>query len=401
MNTYNQAKELVNQGLLSVRSDGEVEVFCYTKECFFGTDTWNDITKSHRGQMYYNGVPVNKPFNKIFNIDEVPETAIDIVMDRMTQEPYKILHKSNGHLFIVSCFVDNDSWKVKYSTKGSLPNPGNDLLNNDIAIWKLHYEQNFLETLSSDSSVTHVTLMFEAIVSHDKHTMYDLETEKYGTDTFVLLGGNVSKGNGSWTELELQYLQNIANQTGVPVVEVFSDLPGAPTDWLDHTNTEGYVIWFENGDRVKVKTKEYWLARTKKDLTPEVIVGAFRQAGFDRLNRRFPEEVTEQLCNLVKNYYTEWLYEHEWETLIIRPRYFDVDMQARDIMSSTELTKGQKEFIINYRKANDRGDENATQSLEAKAATSRDKRKRFYDYFLSSSMIDAFQDELVHVIENM
>ena len=394
---YEQAKKLVKQGLLSVRTDGDVELFCYTKECFFGKDTWNDITKSHRGQMYYNGIPVNKPFKKIFNVGEVEETSLETVMNRMASEPYKILHKSNGHLFIVSCYKVAGDWVIKYSTKGSLPNEWNDLLNADIKIWKDWFEEKLINILSVTVSDA-ITLMFEAIVEHDKHTLFDLEVDRYGSNIFVLLGGNSIDEDGMWHEISMYRLKWMAEELNLPCVQVYSDLQGSPTDWLDHKNTEGYVIWFENGDRVKVKTKEYWLARTKKDLTPEYIVRTFRTAGFDRLNRRFPEEITEHLCTLVNAHFVDWLYQDEWTTWGIPHRYHADGISPKDIMSADDLTKGQKEFLVNY-KRND--DKDPTIHMEAKAACSKDKRQRFYDHFINHGAIKAFQSELEDIIEGM
>ncbi|AHX01087.1 hypothetical protein M316_0022 [Nitrincola phage 1M3-16] len=367
-----------------MKTDGEVELFCYTQDCFFGKDTWDDITITHRGKMYENGVPVNDPFKKIFNIGEVESVSEEIVMRRMQEEPYHVLHKCNGHLFIASCFKDDGEWKIKYSTKGGLPNEGNDLLNEDIAIFRERgFEQSIEELLeSSVDYADQVTLMFEAIVKHDPHTLYSMEVSMFGENTFVLLGCNGVVGT----------LPGIAHTIGCPVTPVMT-LEGVPRDWLHHENVEGYVIWFPvSDDRVKIKTKDYWLARSKKDLTPEKIIGAFRSAGYDRLLNKFPEEVAEQFCMIVKEEFLYWLEEYEWQVEHI----YELDELRligdtdKEIATSKHLTQGMKEFLLN--------DPN---TLEVKAAKSRDKRKRFYQWWLESGRDVTVKVKIQEVIEAM
>jgi len=65
-------------------------LFCYTKQCFFDRNSWNETTISHRGRLYFENVKVNHPFKKIFNVDEADSTQSDIVERRMKEEPYDV-----------------------------------------------------------------------------------------------------------------------------------------------------------------------------------------------------------------------------------------------------------------------------------------------------------------------
>lgn len=320
MSDFRTALQYCGDGLLKMTQDEYGHrLFCYTKTCFFGKDTWDNVTKSHRGKIYFENKPVNHPFQKIFNVDEVPDTAHDVVCDRMGTDPYEVLDKANGHLFIVSMFQDSKGEQhVVFSTKGSLPNAENDLLNDDILIFAHKYAEQ-LDKLCT--SLPNITLMFEAIVAHDKHSMYDLQVEQYGSENdFVLLGAAInmarehidmgnedvldgiqhSKENPTllsedpWVESDWHQLLKLSQFIGCPVVTCYDHVEGTPKMWKEHEDREGYVIRFLNDNtRVKVKTTEYWKNRFKKDLTPEVLLSTFKKGGRALMQDKLPEEIAE------------------------------------------------------------------------------------------------------------
>jgi hypothetical protein len=307
-------------------------LFCYTKQCFFDRNSWNETTISHRGRLYFENVKVNHPFKKIFNVDEVDSTQSDIVERRMKEEPYDVYDKANGHLFIMSNFVDSKGEQhVVFSTKGSLPNPENDLLNDDIKIFVSLYGEQLDKLVNI---MPNCTLMFEAIVAHDKHSMYDLQVEQYGKENcFVLLGAAVnlgydydqlgekfvksavvhSKHNNTtledepWVECEWDQMYNIAQFIRCPIIEKYDEMDGTPKMWKEHTDREGYVIRFlTNNDRVKVKTDEYWKNRFKKDLTPEKILNMYVKGGIKLMQEKLPEEMANDAIDVITNRHENW-----------------------------------------------------------------------------------------------
>lgn len=333
MSQFRTALKYCGDGLLRMTQDEHGHrLFCYTKTCFFGKDTWDEVTKSHRGKLYFENKPVNHPFTKIFNVDEVPETEHSLVYDRMQNEPYEILDKANGHLFIVSLFQDSKGEQhVVFSTKGSLPGPENDLLNDDIRIFAHKYAEQ-LDKLCE--ALPNTTLMFEAIVAHDKHSMYDLQVEQYGEENdFVLLGAAInmarehvdvgneqvldgiqhSKDNPTllcedpWVESDWHQLLKLASFIGCPVVKCYDFIEGTPASWKDHTDREGYVIRFlRDNARVKIKTTEYWKNRFKKDLTPEVLLSTFANGGSDRMKEKLPEEIATKCIANIEGFFIAW-----------------------------------------------------------------------------------------------
>lgn len=359
-NLYRKALAECATGNLKMTQDSDGHrLFCYTKSCFFGKDTWNEITKSHRGQLYYENKPANKPFKKIFNVDEVPETDHDLVCERMKKEAYEILDKANGHLFIVSMFKDSKGEQhVVFSTKGSLPNPENDLLNDDIKIFSSLYGDK-LDILCN--KLPYLTLMFEAIVAHDKHSMYELQVEQYGSENcFVLLGASIGLGyehdewtansiqhsehntttlyEDPWVEANWETLASLASYISCPVIEKYDEVEGTPKMWKEHNDREGYVIHFlSNNDRVKIKTTEYWQNRFKKDLTPEVILSAFKSGGFDKIEDKLPEEIANTCISTIYDYFWFW---HN-KSLIDSKKVFDYGKEH-----NFKLTSKQRKWIF-------------------------------------------------------
>lgn len=395
---YKQALALVETGALVKRTgyDLDLEVFCYTQDTFWNSE-WNDITLTHRGKLYYKGEPVNHPFPKIFNLGEDWSTKEDVIFEKMKTVPYEVLHKSNGHLLICSVLEDG---KIVYSTKGSLPNDGNDLLNQDI---KLLREMGF------DTKLTAIwmrlecpfTLMFEAIVEHDKHTLYEQDVQRYGgkKNNFILLGWKSENQPKFATHTALQFL---ANEFDFDVVEKFEEMDNNVLSWFNHKDTEGYVIHFFDGQRVKIKTKDYWAMRARKDLRPENIVAMFRAAGFERIKNRLPEEVAEGVIDLIFEEYSAWLrFEHcllssNSFKYIEDDGTFKDNVNARDFMTDTSLRVGEKELLLNMHKGNSFSD------YVYRSAQSKDKRKKFHDGFVSSPLaVEEFGKSLMSVFDNI
>src|SRR5690554_6002229 len=105
---FDVAKEYEARGLLRASRMGDFTLFCYTQDTFYGENTWDNITMNHRGRLYYKGVPVNSPMPKIFNLDEVNMTSFELISEMMCNVPYEVYDKANGHLFMVSTFVDDE-----------------------------------------------------------------------------------------------------------------------------------------------------------------------------------------------------------------------------------------------------------------------------------------------------
>lgn len=415
---YKNALRHCYDGMLKMTKDDEGhQLFVYTQECFWGKDTWDDITKTHRGMLYYNGKQVNKPFTKIFNVGEQPETELDVVMNRMQNEEYNVYDKANGHLFFMSCFIDEKGEQhVVFHTKGSFPGPDNDLLNDDVKIFgSMHGE-------AADRLVNvfpNSTWMFEAIVAHDQHTMYTQQVQEYSpsrhlimgpdygdhyfhANMFVLLAGNAYDEEEGWQELQYDALKSISTVLGCPVVKKYDEVPGTPDEWLEHKDREGYVIHFvESGDRVKVKTKEYWLMRFKKDLTAESILSKYKAGGVERLKSRLPEEVAAQIIDQIHIYQEMWYLDvlvkcldEKVSEYADKAEYEGLTKEERKwLFTESDFTTEQRQYIITL--ADKKYD--VVKTLDSKAI-----REKFVDMCLNNKeVLKMFKDRFEKIIDNM
>lgn len=374
---YKKALRACNEGMLKLNKLEDLELFCYTQDCFFGSNTWNELTKTHRGALYVNGQRVNKAFDKIFNVGEVDECSLDTVQHRMETEEYSVFHKANGHLFIVSIFEQEGSEfpRICCHTKGGLAHQGNDLLNDDIQIFYSMYGEKILELADK---FPNSTWMFEAIVSHDKHTLYDQDVERYGSEnTFVLLGANIhSKAVGEWVEVPYEAMRLLSESfIGCSVVENMDQVKDLNIEeWYKHTDTEGYVIKFHSDNyRVKVKTKEYWALRFKKDLTTERILEMVKSKGDSKLITKLPEEVAEPILDVLSDSFMDWYI----DIVVDRSTLDDwFNKDKKEIGLSDELSKEQKSYIFSVMKGE-------VPSFD-KLITTKSLRTLYVQYILSS-----------------
>ena len=358
---YDLAKMYCDENRLIMKTLGDVELFCYTKEEFFSRDNWDYVTKQHRGKLYLKGRPINKPFPKIFNLDETPECSEDNVKFLLeTQDDWRIYDKANGHLFIVSYYIDDEGfYQVAMTTKGSIvPSEENVLLTKDIELFNEKYKEFYDGYVMEGYNrycipLRYATLMFEVIADYDKHTLYDIQTKMYGNDNcLVLLGGYYSNDAINWCNIELNFIES-CGQTVCAEHEVntrvafhkfnMNDL----ASWKNHIGTEGYVIHFPEIDfRVKIKTNEYWKLRFKKDLTVERILQIFKISGIDRILLKIPEEVSGRINNVIENCMIRW-YERRFKL-----RELTVEMLTwtdKQIFTCEHLNLQQKIFCKDWK----------------------------------------------------
>lgn len=406
-NQYHVARQYEKNKLL--KSDhvngasGELTLFCYTQECFFENESWDSITKTHRGRLYLDGIPVNCPFNKIFNLNEQPSTQEDLVLQKMQDKEYEILDKANGHLFIVSAFKDqNGEQNIVFHTKGALygstKHEENVLLDTDVAVFtEIVHSSNFQYLIQNYGFIT---LCFEAIVEHDPHTMYESQVKQYGSpNTFVLL--NVCAYSDvleDWYTFTHDMLSEISGMLHLPLIKKYEDKSGKPSDWLNDTGVEGYVIHFLDDDsRVKVKTKEYWGLRFKKDLSPDRILSMFNQSKYGKLERKLPEEVCAQIASVIDRTFSDWYFldyvrindiqglVHECIHKFVSPE------RRKQIAVNKQLSTQQKCFL--FMLVDDK-DVNMTNSRQARSDFTK-------DCLSNPELYGVLQSNLNEIVQNM
>lgn len=332
-------RKYVEEGRLSERvitkKGVTYSIFCYTKMAFFAFE-WDDILISHRGKIYRheeNGdlTPINNPIPKIFNLDEHESSTFDSLERRMETMDYEVLDKVNGHLVIVS--PDFQKGNILVSTKGSFE-----------GLAEQDYNFIFMKTGIIDRirrDTLNYTFMFEALVDYDKHLWYDEQKQRYGgRDNMILLAAT---DNNTSQELCYQALEQMAWVLGCQVAKRFPVLNGTDVNnWFLHKGIEGYVVHFpEDRSRIKVKTKEYTTLRYIKDITPEKLVNALYNSGWENLYKDYDEELYPILDALkidVKFYYDNLIF-----TVDLNQKHYQ---NRKQIAEDDNLTIHQKSFLF-------------------------------------------------------
>jgi len=281
------AFEVLYQGLLeNVKArnivrvvDGDLEIFNYTTHAQYNAN-WNVFTLISRGLVIdvRKQAVIATPFPKFFNFGEAKVWDADKVSGEVL-----VYKKYDGSLGIV--FFDGEKWRV--ATRGSF--------DSDAAIWG----QQWLDK-NIDTSLLEIgnTYLFEIIYLGNRVVV------PYDFQEMILL--SVYGFNGC--EYTRERVENLADKLRIRVTEVeqFESvdklLQAAKT--LDR-NSEGWVIRFANGHRLKVKGVEYCrLHRLTSKVTPLAIWEVLQEGDdTEAIRKELPEEHLQEfdkICSILE-----------------------------------------------------------------------------------------------------
>lgn len=253
---YSGLQVEVERGMVTERScqrDPEMKnlrIYNYTDECAYGR-AWNEYTLMARGLVLdvEARCVVATPFTKFFNYQELLDA------DGTQKDPYcvtykpripnlgfEVFEKLDGSLVIL--FWYNGKWRT--CTRGSF--------DSEQAIWA----QGVVNGLRSDIQrrlYRPCTYLLEAIYPENRIVVrYD--STRCG---LVFLGGYYKSGSGVG-ELTYDEVRRVAEAVGWGVAkreawDSIGSLLAAAKELC--ANSEGWVLRFENGFRVKIKGDEY------------------------------------------------------------------------------------------------------------------------------------------------
>ncbi|HKB49464.1 MAG TPA: RNA ligase, partial [Ktedonobacterales bacterium] len=244
-------------GNLSVAAQGELLLFNYTPLAVY-TGAWNDVEVVSRGLIIHwpTATVAALPFPKFWNLNERPETRLETLPDGSCE----ITEKLDGSLGILVRLPDGPA----VATRGSFASRQ--------AQWATAHlrARHNLRSLPED-----VTLLFEIVYPDNP----DGPILRYGdTEALFLIGARRFDGHDSgYGELEA-----LAAAYGFPLAPRFDALGIAELAPLaaTYTGIEGWVVRFEGGLRVKVKTEEYLrLHRLVSNVSPGRIQEMLLQEG--------------------------------------------------------------------------------------------------------------------------
>lgn len=266
---------------------------------------WDDILLQCRGLVTdLSGNIIARPFQKFFNIEEN--------MHKPTEQ-FEIYEKMDGSLGIL--FHYNNKWII--SSRGSFTSE------QAIEAQKILDEkyQNYHEKLNSN-----YTYLFEIIFPENK-----IIVDYFGKRELIFLTAiethtGVEKFHESVTSIY---------ECNFPIVKIYKTDEISQLKKLNIPNQEGYVVRFDNGERIKIKFEDYLkLHKAFTKLTNGSIFKWFSENGdINSIIEHIPDEFMKDV-ELIWND-----FQKEYDDIL-----YDVKTEFTNLMIYIPLTK--KEFAI-------------------------------------------------------
>ena len=271
-----QIEPFVESGHVRSATDGKVTIYSYTDLCIYER-LWNDVTIHCRGLILDNssGGRVASPFRKFFNLGEPSCPTLPNL-------PYEVFEKVDGSL-IIGYFYAGE-WR--FATRGSLDN-----------IYT-QWASRFLPAMEHmDIGYTH---MFEVVLPKGTDPMPRAVPHNAN---LIYLGSVL---NDRWSEHcnEQRHRETWEKAYGTSAKSYGSPQLDELLKRAEHeTGYEGWVIRYEDGTRVKIKTAWYLkVFRAITNLSDKKLRELLADnPDYDAVLMSFPEELREEAEILVTN----------------------------------------------------------------------------------------------------
>jgi RNA ligase len=221
-------QDYLNRGLLEKNPHPTlpISIWNYTRECQY-LQVWDEITLNMRGTVIRDedGAVVARAFKKFFNMEEIPSGLIP-------NEPFEVFEKMDGSLGIL--FWYEGEWHL--ATRGSFLS---NRAKKGKAILNAKYDTDYL--------FKHQTYLFEIIYKENRIVV------DYGDQEKLVMLGAID--TDTLTEIPIDDFQDY----GFDIVKKH-DFSGKEFKEMKEgvdSNSEGYVVRFQSGFRMKIKGEEY------------------------------------------------------------------------------------------------------------------------------------------------
>lgn len=269
-----------------------ISIYNYSRKTQY-EGKWDDITLKTRGLVLDNeGNVIAKSFDKFFNYEEL--VGNKWVQSKIPNEPFEVFEKMDGSLGIL--FNYGGEWIL--ATKGSFYS--------DQAVRGME----ILKKYKYERLIKGFTYLFEIIYPENRIVCdYDFED-------LVLLAvidnkdGYELQIHDDKVHLEGIRFRNLYNNLGFKVVKKYDGIEDYSTlkNMID-SNSEGFVVKFSSGFRMKVKGEEY--VRLHKlitqlstyDIWEHLREGRDVMELVDRVPDEFDKWVKEQVSHLSYGHY--------------------------------------------------------------------------------------------------
>lgn len=286
-----ELRKLEEQGLITLRPHNTLPLLIanYTPDVQYSR-LWNDhplLTQCRGLIVSESGEVIGRSMEKFFNYEE--HLQFDDLPDIPLDEPHKVYNKLDGSLGIV--FFYDGKWRI--STRGSF--------HSDQAEYA---EKNLLPKYDLSKLSRDYTYLVEIIYKQNRIVV------DYGDKEELILVATIRTEDGA-EPLSLERYRNDKPYNVFPIVKEFKltmDYLIENSDKFDDGNTEGFVIHFYSGLRVKMKLEQYVkLHKVLTGLTKRRIWELLRDGeDIDEIYKIAPDEVYDWIEETVNELQTQY-----------------------------------------------------------------------------------------------
>lgn len=267
----NKIKKEVDKGSVAASQTDDLTIFKYTRETQL-QGLWNDVNREARGIIFRpDGEIVARPFSKFFNLGETPETQLD----SLPSERFEAWEKLDGSMGAMY----RKGGEFRLATPGSMESDqalhGTELLNQKYG--------KFLSLVPEGC-----TPIFEIIYPENRIVV------NYGDEAFLSL---LAIRNLDGTEWHSNRVCRLAKEANVPRPRRFSSFSLSSHDFED--NFEGYVVKYESGLRLKIKSRAYVrIHRLLEFLSPKRVIELIMGKEYGVTVRDLPKEIAQDFDDI-------------------------------------------------------------------------------------------------------
>jgi RNA ligase len=305
-------EEYLAKGLLKRQRRPELDLYIwnYAEKVQFNRE-WDQITKVCRGLVTdFNGNIVARSFSKFFNLAEIDQDYVNLKSDPL-KDQFKVYEKLDGSMGMLFYYLDN--WV--FCSRGSFTSE------QAIKGYSIFRDKFDKYTSLLDTSLSYI---FEIIYPENRIVL------EYDYTDIVLL--TAFEKNGT----ERNDVRNTFIDAKLSVAKQYNSLNPYLLKDENVENREGYVLVFENGERLKIKFENY--LKLHKQLGNLTV-----QNAFDWIKSG---ESLEKIVELIPDEY------HPWYKNITAKINLEYD-RVRDICIKdyfTYFSIDRKQFALNIKK---------------------------------------------------
>lgn len=245
------------------------------------------------------------PFRKFFNVEELEETSLSVVYDKLKKATtVEVANKMDGSMLSVGYY--NNEFVLAGTGSLELASGNERLI--ECRQWLTKNYQNLVK------SYPDMTFMFEYISHNDKHVVQYKEEEQ----GLYLVGARNKFDGSTLTYKELFELSQIFN-----VKTTYTENLNFKTIWesvddFSAQEKEGWVIRIDN-DMYKVKCNDYVALHTLLySLNGNVVIKAIVDGTYDDILAKFPQDLKPRVYE-----YSDVVFEYLKLANAIIDKYYD------------------------------------------------------------------------------